>query len=38
MDKNITTKAYQLDMMEHTILGLLGIDGEYYEKESDLFR
>ncbi len=38
MDKNITTKAYQLDMMEHTILGLLGIDGEYYEEKSDLFR
>jgi glucan phosphoethanolaminetransferase (alkaline phosphatase superfamily) len=37
IDKNITNSKYQLDNVDNTILGLLEINGKYYDKRFDLF-
>jgi heptose-I-phosphate ethanolaminephosphotransferase len=33
----LRTRPYQTDVLDHTLLGLLGISGDYYDPERDIF-
>ena len=33
----LRTRPYQTDVLDHTLLGLLGITGEYYDPRGDIF-
>jgi len=37
LDENITDRKYTTDFIDHTVLGLLKIHGEYYNKKYDIF-
>jgi heptose-I-phosphate ethanolaminephosphotransferase len=33
----LRTRPYQTDALDHTLLGLLGISGDYYDPKGDIF-
>lgn len=36
-NKSLANVKYQTDVIDHTILGLMGIEGEYYNRQYDIF-
>ncbi len=36
-DAQLRQRPYQLDFLDHTLLGMMGIVGDYYEPERDIF-
>jgi len=37
VDPSIASRPYRVDLLDHTVLGLLGIEGIYYNENNDIF-